>query len=257
MRKLDGKVAWVTGAGSGIGEAVAVAMADAGMKLALSGRRQEMLEKVAARCATETLVVPLDVGDKTAVAAAAERIAGHFGTIDTLVNNAGLNVRDRKFADVSPAGWDEVVQVDLNGPFYCVHAVLPAMRAARAGLIVNISSWAGKYPSYLAGPAYSAAKHAIVAMNHVLNTEEGRHGIRACCVCPEEVATPILERRPVPVTDLERSRMLQVEDLAEIIMTVVRMDPRACVNEIIISPTWRRAIYENAAGFNPPPPEPA
>lgn len=254
MRDLKGKAAWVTGAGSGIGRAAAIALGRAGMKLALSGRRREMLEETAAEVGGESLVLPLDTSDKTAVAEAAERIFAEWGTLDTLINNAGLNVRERQWANVSTEGWDEVINVDLNGPFYCIKAVLPPMRAARDGLIVNISSWAGKYASYLAGPAYTAAKHALVAMNETLNIEEGRHGIRACVICPEEVATPILDRRPVPVTEAERARMLQPEDLAEVILSVVRLHPRACIDEIVISPTWRRALYDDAAGFNPPKP---
>lgn len=255
MRDLAGKVAWVTGAGSGIGEAGAVALAKAGMKVVLSGRRAELLDAVAARIAHdggEATVEPLDISDQHAVASVAARITERFGRLDILVNSAGVNVKERLWKDLTPEIWDQVIRIDLDGAFYCTHAVLPVMRAQRDGLIIQISSWAGRFDEYLTGAAYNAAKHAQVSMTATLNKEEFANGIRGCSICPGEVATPILDKRPVPVSDEEKARMLQSEDLGETILFVAQMDTNVCINEILMSPTHNR-LYFNPAVLAPAP----
>ncbi|WP_372072817.1 SDR family oxidoreductase [Tistrella mobilis] len=240
---LSGQVVWVTGAGSGIGEAGAVALAEAGAVVYLSGRRAEPLEAVAGRirdAGGQALIALLDVADKAEVKRVADEILAAQGRIDILINSAGLNVPERAWNVVSPDGWDQVIRVDLDGAFYCTHAVLPAMRKAGGGLIINVSSWAGRYDTRLTGPAYNSAKHAMLAMNASLNIEEGQNGIRACAICPGEVNTPILDRRPVPVSAEDKARMLQSEDLGATIRFVATMPPHVCLNEILISPTWNR-----------------
>lgn len=240
---LEGKVAWVTGAGSGIGEASALALAGDGAAVVLSGRRAEAIEATAEtiRAAGGTAeTAPLDIADKAAVAAVAAGIGERHGRLDILVNSAGLNVLERHWDQVTPEGWREVIGVDLDGAFYCTHAVLPGMRAQGGGLIIHISSWAGRYDTRLTGPAYNAAKHGLNAMNASLNIEEGKNGIRGCVICPGEVATPILDKRPVPVSDEDKARMLQQQDLGATVLFVARMPAHACVNEILISPTYNR-----------------
>ena len=240
---LDDKVAWVTGAGSGIGQAAAVALAAAGAKLVLSGRGEGPLEATAAAIRAaggSAAVAPADVADPAAVAAVAGRIGAEFGRCDILVNSAGLNVRRRSWSEVDAAGFATVVAADLAGPFHATAAVLPMMRARRDGLLIHIASWAGRYVLRMPGPAYTAAKHGLVALSESINVEECANGIRSCCICPADVATPILDARPVPVPEEERARMLQVRDLAATILFVVGMPASACVNEILISPTWNR-----------------
>ena len=240
---LDGQVAWITGAGSGIGRAGALELAAAGARLVLSGRRAEQLEQVAAEIAAsggKAEVVPLDVADRSAVEAAAAAILARHGRIDILVNSAGINVPNRFWKNLTAESFDQVVAVNLNGALYCTHVVLPAMRARRNGLVINISSWAGRFESYLTGPAYNASKHAMVAMTLSLNDEECVNGIRGCVICPGEVATPILRHRPTPPTPEEIARMLRPEDLGRTIRFVAEMPPHVCVNEILISPTWNR-----------------
>src|SRR5215217_600460 len=236
FRSITDEVAWVTGAGSGIGQAGAVSLAKAGARLVLSGRRTEPLE--------ETAGMIRAAGGTALVRAAAKRIEEEFGRCDILVNSAGVNVKNRSWSEVDPEGFDTVVEADLSGPFYACAAVLPMMRAQEGGLIIHISSWAGRYVSRLTGPAYSAAKHGLVALSESLNQEECRHGIRSCCICPGEVATPILDKRPVPVTAEDKARMLQSEDLAETILFVARLPVTVCMNEILISPTWNRGYIE-------------
>lgn len=247
MRDIAGQVAWVTGAGSGIGQAAAVSLAEAGMRLALTGRGRDALERTAelVRAAGgEALVAPADMSVADDVQRAWEAVLAACGRCDLLVNSAGLNVPQRGWSEITPMGIDAVVGVNLNGPFYASRAVLPTMRAQRDGLIIHVSSWAGRYVSKLTGPAYSAAKHGLVALSESLNQEECGHGIRSCCICPGEVATPLLDKRPVPVTTEDRGRMLQVQDLAETILFVARLPTSVCVNEILISPTWNRGYLE-------------
>lgn len=246
MRDLTDRVAWITGAGTGIGAAAAVALAAEGMRVVLSGRRVDRLEEVAGRIGARAEVMPLDVADKHAVLAMAGDILARHGRIDVLVASAGLNVRNRNWHDVTMDDWDTVIRVDLDGAFYCAHAVLPAMIAQGDGLIVNVSSWAGRHVSVVTGPAYTAAKHAMNAMTESINMENGIHGVRACAVCPGEVSTEILDRRPVPVTAEERARMVQPEDCGAIIAFLARLPAHVCINELTVSPTWNRGYVAQA-----------
>ncbi|HEY9530374.1 MAG TPA: SDR family NAD(P)-dependent oxidoreductase [Burkholderiales bacterium] len=238
MGELQGKVAWITGGGSGIGLAGGIELARAGAHVIISGRSKETLapalQQIKAAGSGEAM--PLDVASKEEVAKAAAKI----GRVDILVNSAGINSPRRNFHNVSLESWDQIVAINLSGMFYCVHAVLPGMRSRKDGLIINISSWAGRYASTLTGPGYNATKHAVVALTESINMEECANGIRATSVLPGEVATPILEKRPVPPPPEVRARMLQADDLGKTILFVACLPPRACVNEVIISPTWNR-----------------
>ncbi len=239
---LKGKVAWITGGGSGIGLAGAIELARAGAHVVISGRtaatNASALKQVQAAGSAEAL--QLEVSDRKVVAAAAADILARHGRIDILINSAGTNLGKRNLSNMSIEGWDEVVAINLSGLFYCCHAVLPAMRAQKGGLIINVSSWAGRYASTLTGPAYNATKRAVIAVSESINAEECAHGIRATSVLPGEVATPILEKRPVPPPKEDREKMLQAEDLGQTILFLAGLPARACVNELIISPTWNR-----------------
>jgi NADP-dependent 3-hydroxy acid dehydrogenase YdfG len=238
----NGKVVWITGGGSGIGLAGGIELAKAGAHVIISGRSRETLsaseKQIKAAGSGESIA--LDVSDQQEVAKAAAEIAKRHGRVDVLINSAGINHPKRNFRNVSIDGWNQIVAVNLSGMFYCVQAVLPGMRERKEGLIINISSWAGRYASTLTGPGYNATKHAVVALTESINMEECANGIRATSILPGEVATPILEKRPVPPPPEERARMLQAEDLGKTILFVATLPPRACVNELIISPTWNR-----------------
>jgi NADP-dependent 3-hydroxy acid dehydrogenase YdfG len=239
---LTGKVAWVTGGGSGIGLAGGIELARAGAHVVISGRSAETLKKAEKelKAAGSGEAISLDVSEQSEVARAAGQIAKRLGRIDILVNSAGINVPKRNFRNVSVDGWDQIVAINLSGLFYCCHAVLPGMRERKSGLIINVSSWFGRYWNALGGPGYNATKHAVVSLTETLNVEEAANGIRATCILPGEVATPILEKRPVPPPPQERARMLQAEDLGRAILFVATLPARACVNELVISPTWNR-----------------
>jgi NADP-dependent 3-hydroxy acid dehydrogenase YdfG len=241
---LAGKIAWITGGGSGIGLAGALELARAGAHVVISGRTAATNDKALAELkkAGSAEATLLDVSDKAAVARTAADIEKRHGRIDILVTSAGTNIGGgrRNLKTMAPEGWDDVVAINLSGLFYCCYAVLPGMRARKDGLIINISSWAGRYASVLTGPAYNATKRAVIALTESINMEECANGIRATSILPGEVATPILEKRPVPPSAEERSRMAQAEDLGKAILFVATMPARTCVNELIIAPTWNR-----------------
>jgi NADP-dependent 3-hydroxy acid dehydrogenase YdfG len=253
MGTLSGKVAWVTGAGSGMGLSGAQRLAAAGATVIMSGRRADVLEREAEairKAGGKAEVEALDVSDAVSVQSVAQSILARHDRVDILVNSAGLNNPQRSWSNQTVASWDQVIRVNLDGTFYCTHAVLPSMRARKDGLVINISSWAGKYTLAMAGAAYNGSKHAVVSLTETLNMEECVNGIRACVICPAEVATPILDRRPVPPSPEERARMLQADDLGRTILWVAEQPAHVCVNEITISPTWNR-MYVGGADLGP------
>lgn len=239
------RVAWITGGGSGIGLAGAEALAEAGWTVIVSGRRKEVIDEAAAaivKAGGGAEAMPLDVASAEDAEKVAKAIVARHGRIDLLVNSAGLNVPKRSWEEITVEGWNKIVDVNLNGLMYCIRAVLPTMRAQKDGCIINVASWAGRHVSKLTGPAYTATKHAVLALTHSFNMEEFRNGLRACCLSPGEVATPIMKLRPVPPSAEDMAKMLQPEDLGRAIAFVASMPPRVCVNEILISPTWNRGF---------------
>lgn len=240
---LEGRVAWITGGASGIGLAGAAELQKLGARVVVSGRNEVTLKQAPFEG------ILCDVADKAQVARTAREIEKRHGRIDILVASAGINLPKRNFRDVTLEGWDEIVAVNLSGVFYCVQAVLAGMRSRKDGLIINVSSWAGRYPGALTGPAYNATKRAVIALTEQINIEECANNIRATALLPGEAATPILEKRPVPPPPEVRARMLQAEDLGRAIAFVAALPARACVNELVISPTWNRFLL---GGLGPP-----
>ena len=241
--RLKNKIAWVTGAGSGIGRAGAIALAQEGATVVVSGRRKALLEEVAAEIEGKGGRAVVKAGDLTSAAAAAQiadEIRSKFGRLDILVNNAGVNIARRSLAQLDAEGADQVLDGNLSNAFYCVIAALPIMRAQKDGVLIHTASMAGRSIGPLSGAAYSAAKHGVVALSHSINCEECMNGIRSTAVCPGEVATPILDQRPVPVSAQDRARMLQPEDVADLIRYVATLPAHICLNEVWITPTWNR-----------------
>jgi NADP-dependent 3-hydroxy acid dehydrogenase YdfG len=245
MGKLSGKVAWVTGAGSGIGEGAAYALAEEGATVILSGRRVDKLEGVAARIGQHAHVQP---GDMTVVADVNRIVAWikeKFGRLDIFVANAGANIPKRSWADMEPSGADTVISANLNSAFYGALAVLPMMRAQKDGVIIFTASMAGRFIGGLSGAAYTAAKHGVVAMSHSINMQECVNGIRSTALLPGEVATEILDKRPVPVSAEDRAKMAQSSDVGDLVRYIACLPPHVCINEVMITPTWNRG-YVNA-----------
>ena len=174
MARLDGTTVLITGGGSGIGLATARALLGEGAAVAIAGRDEAKLQAAADSLAApeRVRVHQCDVTDKAQVRRLVEAVTQEFGRIDVLVNNAGANVKNRAVQDLDPATWDHLVRVNLDGVFYCTHAVLPQMRDRKDGIIVNISSIAGKRANPLGGAAYSAAKFGVAALGLAVGVEE-------------------------------------------------------------------------------------
>jgi NADP-dependent 3-hydroxy acid dehydrogenase YdfG len=243
MGKLEGRVAWVTGGGTGIGEAAAMALASEGAQLVLTGRRLAPLEEVAGRIKAAggaAHVKAADVTDAAAVQGVADWTARTLGRLDIFVANAGLNILERGWDVLTPSGADTVLHANLDSVFYGAIAVLPIMRRQREGQIIVTASMAGRWIGLLSGPAYVAAKHGVVAACHTINMQECVNGIRCTAVLPGEVATPILDMRPVPVSAEDRARMAQKEDVGDLIRYVACLPPHVVINEVTIAPTWNR-----------------
>ena len=230
---------WVSGAGSGMGRAAAVGAAARGIRVVLSGRRADALEETA-RLVTaaggQSLVLPLDVRDAAAVVDAHHEIRATWAEVTDLVLAAGLNTPDRFWRDQSIEEFQSIVATNLTAAARMVDVVLPAMRTRGGGQIVVVSSYAGWRFSPGAGVAYSASKTALGAICASLNAQEAQHGIRACHLCPGDVDTPFLERRPQLPDAAARQVMLSADDVARAILFVLDSPPHVRIDELVISP---------------------
>ncbi len=258
MGLLDGKVALVTGAGSGIGKAAALALAGEGAALALAGRREAPLADVKAAIEAKggkAAVFPLDVVNHADAATTVARIKATLGPVDILVNNAGHagNVRNIRF--LSEADWRAIVDLNLTAVFSLTQAVLPDMLAKKDGTIVTIASNSGLNPSLLGGVSYSAAKAGAISMMGFVHNTFRNQGIRATAVVPGEVDTPIMERRTRKPTAAERAAMLAPEDVAQAVRLCATLPPRATIPELRIVPTFQRDLSADleAARWNGAP----
>jgi len=230
METLQGKVALVTGAGKGIGRAVALALAAEGVNVGLLARTNSDLQSLAAEIAThgvKTCSVVADVADRAAMEAAAAQIAQELGPVDILINNAGIG-HFAKFMEMEPAQWEHIIQVNLMGTYYATRAVLPDMIARQTGDIINISSTAGQRGA--AGTsAYSASKFAVLGLTESLMQEVRKHNIRVSALTPSTVATPLaLENK---LTDGNPEKVMQPEDLAEFIVAQLKLNRRIFIKE--------------------------
>jgi len=250
MGSLQGKVIIVTGASTGMGRAIAIGMAAEGARLGLVARSKDKLEETASKArakGTEVLTFAGDVSDNEVAERVLAMMVARFGRVDVLVNNAGTNTFHRNLADISVADWQQVLDTNLTGAFLFTRHVLPTMRKAGRGQIINISSGAGVAPSAPAGVAYSASKHAIHSLTGSINLEERRHGIKACAIAPGETATPNLDLRPLPPSKEDLAQMMRPEDIANAVIYVASQPENVSVELIVINPTVRRnyqADYE-------------
>ncbi|QEG38636.1 SDR family oxidoreductase [Roseimaritima ulvae] len=237
MTDLQGKNVAITGGGTGIGAGIATALAAAGCRVLVGGRRQEPLDALAAAVEGDLQGHVLDVADRDSVKRFFEHAHQHLGEIDVLVNSAGVNIVNRSMATMEPDDWDRVLQINASGAYYCMQQVLPAMRRRRDGVVVNISSIAGKRAIALGGVVYCASKFAMTAMGTAVANEVREEGVRITNVYPGEVNTPILDNRPAPVSQEHKDSILQPEDIASLVVAICRLPPRAHVPEIVIKPT--------------------
>jgi len=235
--RLEGKVTLVTGAGSGIGQAAAVRLAQEGGSLVLVGRREAPLHETAGTLGgADVLIQSADIGDPAAVDGVIRATLEKHGRLDVLVNAAGLNVPVRSLAESSIEDYNLVVATDLSGAFYLTRGFLQTMRQQGDGTIINIVSDSGWRGNNFAGVAYIAAKFGLRGLTEAINAEERQHGIRATSIYPGEVNTPILDRRPVPPPPEAREKMLQASDIAECIALAALLPPRAIIEDLVVRP---------------------
>jgi len=242
--RLQDKRAVVVGGGTGIGLGIARAFAAAGCRVVIAGRREDKLRAAAEAWDGEPplLFHPVDVTDRASVSRLFDWANDRLGSIDILVNSAGTNIRTRSMAEMTPEQWDQVLAINATGAYNCMYAVLPQMRARRDGLIINVSSVAGKRALALGGIAYCASKFAMTALGTAVANEDAPSGIRVTNIYPGEVNTPILENRPEPVSDDRKAAMLQPEDIGDLAVAVACLPPRAHVAELLIKPTLQQYV---------------
>lgn len=233
------QTAVVTGAGSGVGRACAIRFAGAGWQVALVGRQESALEETAALTGAEAEgrvgVFPCDVSRADEVAAMGGAVIARFLEVDLLVNSAGINVQRRSLGTLSNEDWHRVLATNLDGAYYCVQAFLPGMRRRQTGTIVNINSDAGQTARHVSGAAYVASKFGLRGLTQQINAEERAHGVRACSICPRDINTPLLDKRPTPPSPEQRAHMLQPEDLAACVWLVATLPSRVVLDEISLS----------------------
>jgi NADP-dependent 3-hydroxy acid dehydrogenase YdfG len=252
VRDIEGKVAWVTGAGTGIGEAAAIALGREGAEVVLTGRRADPLAAVADQISNvggRATIKPADLTDWPSVERVAGEIKNEFGRIDILFNNAGVNVPNRSWTDLGPDTINTLIQGNLTSVAYCSHAVLPIMREQGDGQLIHTSSLAGRVIAPVSGPIYTAAKHGVVALSHTINLEECEHGIRSTVVCPGAVATPIMALRDPPEPPEELSQMVQPDDMAAVIVFIATQPAHVCINEIMVTPTRSRGYISQMKAY--------
>ncbi len=237
MKIENSPVLWITGAGSGIGRSVAVAAAQLGWLVVLTGRREEALEESAElvrRSGSEALVLPLDVGRDDLPSALSEVIS-KWGRIDAVVLAAGMNAPNRRWEDQSMTDFDDIVRTNLTGVTRSIDAALPSLRAT-GGIAVVISSYAGWTFLPDAGVAYGASKAALSMLTRTLNQQEARHGVRACHLCPSDTNTGFLrQRKNIPGAEA-RAKMLSPDDVGRAIMFVLASPAHVRIDELVISP---------------------
>ncbi len=234
---LQGKTAVVTGGATGIGRAIAHALARAGARVTIGGRRADKLREAAAGLSEAQISGRVcDVASRTSVNEFVQWALDELGQIDILVNAAGANIKNRTIAEMRPEQWDELLAVNATGAYNCTAAVLPGMRERKSGLIINISSISGLRASKLGGVGYCASKFAMAGLGTAVSLEEAANGIRVTNIFPGEVDTPILDERPTPVTAEHRARILQPEDVAAAVLMIAELPPRAHVPELVIKP---------------------
>ncbi len=240
MIDLTDRIVLVTGASSGFGRSAASKFAHQGAKVAVLARSSNALEELCREIQAaghRCLPVPVDIGDSKALVKAHGTVVSQLGPVEVLVNNAGMNVLARSIQDTTLEEWERIHAVNSTSAFHLTRLVLPAMKAAGRGTIINVASRAGNCPSLLSGVAYSSSKISMRALTQVTNEEGNPRNVRAILINPGVGATPLLDRRPAPPPLEVRKQMLQAEDIADTILFAAMMPYRVCIEYMNVYPT--------------------
>ena len=250
MGALEGQAALVTGGGSGIGRAAALALANDGASVALVGRRRPLLKSTAEMIEANggsALVLAADVANPDEARDVVARTEADFGRLDILVNNAGANTAARSVRTTSADDIDELTRVNVTGPLTLTQAALPGMLERGGGVVITVASYSVVSPGPPAGTAYSVSKAAAATLMQSVNTEFRNRGVRACTIYPGEVDTQMLDSRPLVPDAAARATMMHADDLAQIILLCARMPARTLVEEIYVRPTFQRNMQADIA----------
>jgi 3-oxoacyl-[acyl-carrier protein] reductase len=236
VQPLSGQVAVVTGAGRGIGAAIARKLASLGTTTVLCGRTKETLDATAQtilETGGKVEVIPCDVTILHQLEYAAARVASTFGRLDILVNNAGVGGFNEPLHNMAPEEWDRILNTNLRGVYFAIHAFAPLMIRAYSGHIINISSLAGKnaLPN---GAAYAASKWGLNGLTYSVAEELRPHNIRVAAVCPGSTDTELS-----PHAGKDPRKMLQPDDIAHAVAMLVTQAPQSFVSEILLRPTQK------------------
>ena len=245
MSALRDAITIITGAGSGIGHATAIAFGTAGARLILAGRRAQPLERTreaVVAAGGEAVVRSVDLEDGDAAAALGRWTLDEFGRVDVLVNNAGHSTRVRSIRYVDPDDFASVFRVNVDGVYRLTQSLMASMIARGSGTVITVASKAALDPNLLGGIAYGSAKAAEVALMRGISNELRSHGIRACTIIPGEVNTAVLDARPAPPDEAARQHMMQPEDVAAAIVLCASLPGRTLVEQIVMSPTRPRDL---------------
>lgn len=251
--RLKEQVCIVTGGGSGIGRDSAIKMAQEGANVVIVGRTESKLENVKTEIETiggTAVSYALDVSDYDAVQKMVENVLEKFGRIDVLVNNAGHSSHNRRLLNTTPEETRSVVDSNLIGTFFCTQAIVPTMLKAKSGTIINISSLAAVTPGPFSGFAYGAAKAGVINFTEFLNNDLRNTGIRASVIIPGEVATPILDKRPIPPDSDARTMMVDVAETSAVILLIATLPARSNIPELVIRPTMHRDMTGEVVELN-------
>ena len=233
---LQGQVAIVVGASSGMGRATASALVAAGAKVMVAARRADSLTKLVATHPDSMQSCPTDVTSRSQVEQLIATTLLTWQRIDLLVYATGTNLPQRSLKQLTTAGWDELLATNLTGAFHCTQAVLPAMRQRGSGLIIYLSTGAVQRPD-VSGVAYQASKHGLTGLAHGTRAEERDHGIRTSIIFPGLCETEILLKRPTPTPRAVLDKALHPEDIAAAVLFIAQLPPRAIVPELQLLPS--------------------
>jgi serine 3-dehydrogenase len=236
---LKNQAVLIMGASSGIGREAAILFAREGAKVMASARRDDRLKKLQTDLKQEghaIHVAAADAADAIAMKTLVEEAHAQLGSIDIMVYATGTNTPDRSLKRLNAEIWNELLTVNLNGAYYLTAALLPAMREAKAGHLIYISSISGLMPD-VSGAAYQASKRGMLGLAHAIRVEEKENGIRTCVVCPGLVDTELMEKRPVKPTAETLQKALQPIDVAELVLAIAKLPARVAVPEVQILPT--------------------